>query len=342
MPEINHFAPPPRTELLQLLKRIRGLPILVVGDVILDRYLWGKVDRISPEAPVPIVELTSLEDRLGGAGNVARNLVRLGCKVTLCGFVGDDNDGKTVVELLANDGIAAEGIIIDQSRPTVLKTRVIAHSQQVVRIDREKRESPGMALQEGFAALVEAQLADHRVVIVSDYGKGTVGTPLCKRFSSAIADGRLSLELRPLVVDPHPSSYPLYERMTVAKPNRREAELALGRTIRTTEDARAAARDIMKKWNADMAMITLGEDGMVLMDSTHPQGSLIPTDAREVFDVSGAGDTVTAVFSAALGAGASGAEAGALANLAAGIVVSEVGTVAIEPEKLQLRIEELT
>lgn len=329
-----------RKRLLDLLDKIVGVPIVVVGDLILDRYIWGKVERISPEAPVPVVEMTALEDRLGGAGNVASNLIGLGCKVALCGFVGDDEDGKQLLSLIAKAGIEPDGMIIDKSRPTVLKTRVIAHSQQVVRIDRERKAAPTAAVQEAFAALVEAKLPEARVIVLSDYGKGTLSEPLAKRLEAAQKDGRITLERCPLVVDPHPRSYSLYRGMTVAKPNRKEAESAIGKSITTPEQARGAAKEIMQKWNASLAMITLGEDGMVLLDAAHPEGVLIPTEAREVFDVSGAGDTVTAVFSAALGAGASPVEAGVLANIAAGIVVSEVGTVAISADTLRARIEE--
>lgn len=329
-----------RADLLETLERIRDLPILVIGDLILDRYIWGKVDRISPEAPVPVVEVRKTEDRLGGAANVARNLTGIGARVSVCGCIGDDKEGETILELLGAQKIEREGVLIDRGRPTSLKTRVIASSQQIVRIDREGREPLGAALREGFAAVVEAHLDAARAIILSDYGKGTIGEPLTKRLSEAALRGRIGLDSRPLVVDPHPSNYALYQNITIVKPNRKEAEAASGIAIVDRESAERAGRAMITRWNASMAVITLGEDGLMLL-AQNAAPIFVDTVARQVFDVSGAGDTVTAILTAALAAGAKPTVAGDLANIGAGVVVSEVGTVSVSADRLRSEIDRL-
>jgi D-beta-D-heptose 7-phosphate kinase/D-beta-D-heptose 1-phosphate adenosyltransferase len=325
-------------DLLATLVRIPDLSMLVVGDIILDRYIWGRVDRISPEAPVPVVEVQRVEDRLGGAANVARNLRSLGARVSLCGFIGDDEEGSKVLALLEEDGIEREGIIIDRGRPTSLKTRVVASRQQLVRIDREKKGSLGAGLSEGFAALVDTHLRSANGVVVSDYGKGAISDALVRRLAAARAEGALAISSRPLLLDPHPTHYTLYRDIPIVKPNRKEAEAAVGFSITDKESAKLAGEVLIKLWNSEMVMITLGEDGLMILARDGSEPIFRTTSAREVFDVSGAGDTVTAVFTAALAAGASVPLAGDLANVAAGIVVSEVGTVAVSLEKLKAEI----
>lgn len=322
------------TQLHEALEAIKGVPVLVVGDLILDRYIWGKVERISPEAPVPVVEVTRDEDRLGGAGNVVRNLTQLGAAVAVCGFVGDDDEGGTVLSLLGREGLSRDGILIDRGRPTILKTRVIAYSQQIVRIDREKKGHRELPLREGFAAVVEAHLEESKAVILSDYGKGTISKELCSRLTRCYESGALGLSTRPLIVDPHPQNYGIYPRMTMAKPNRKEAEAAVGFPITDNDAAFRAARLLKERWQSELMMVTLGEGGLAIVGPREEDATLLPTHAVEVFDVSGAGDTVTAVFTAAVAAGASPGLAGELANIAAGVVVSEVGTVAISKETL--------
>ncbi len=330
-----------RQELLDTIQKIHGLPMLVVGDIILDRYVWGAVARISPEAPVPVVDVRRVEDRLGGAANVVRNLTNLGVQVSLCGFIGDDDEGKTVLGLLSKDRVGKEGVIIDRDRPTSLKTRVVAQKQQMLRIDREATEDRPVPLREAFAAVVEAQLDKAKSVIVSDYGKGAVSDSLFRKLTEAHKARRLGLASRALVLDPHPANYALYQNVTVAKPNRREAELASGITITDKKSVVAAAKRLIEKWNCEMLVITLGEDGLAIISSSGAEPIFLDTVALEVFDVSGAGDTVTAVFAAALATGAAPSVAGDLANIAAGVVVSEVGTVAITEAKLIKEIERL-
>lgn len=330
-----------KQELFDVLDKMKGIPMLVVGDIILDRYVWGAVARISPEAPVPIVDVRNVEDRLGGAANVVRNLTNVGAKVSLCGFIGDDEEGQTVLRLLEKDGVERDGVIIDRGRPTCLKTRVVAQKQQMLRIDRESSAGLALPLREGFAAVVDAHLDAAKSLIVSDYGKGAISESLFKKFSEAHAAKRLGLQSRALVLDPHPANYALYRNVTVAKPNRKEAELASGIKIVDKNSTIEAGKVLLAKWHCEMLVITLGEDGLAIISAGAQKPIFLETVAREVFDVSGAGDTVTAIFAAAIAAGASPAVAGDLANIAAGVVVSEVGTVAVTLPKLKKEIERL-
>ena len=324
-----------KQELLDIIDRISGTPIQVIGDFVLDSYTWGKVERISPEAPVPVVEVVRMEDRLGGAGNVVRNLATIGAKPAACGVIGDDREGRSVLELLKEIGADASGIITDSSRPTVLKTRVIAHTQQIVRIDRERRAELNERMTEQLVDAVASGLPTAKAVILSDYGKGVVTEPLLRSLDSAYKRGDLGLSSRPLFVDPHPRNYSLYKVMSVAKPNRKEAEAASGQKIESVEDAFRVAELLLEKWNSEIMVITLGEGGMVVRKKGSLEGLHLETAAQEVYDVSGAGDTVTAVYTAALAVGAGPVNAGVLANIAAGIVVSEIGTAAIKLDKLK-------
>jgi D-beta-D-heptose 7-phosphate kinase/D-beta-D-heptose 1-phosphate adenosyltransferase len=328
-----------KEQLLATLDKIAGTPILVVGDLILDRYIWGKVDRISPEAPVPVVEVVKTEDRLGGAGNVVRNLVTIGAKPTVCGLIGDDEDGRDLMKLFREIGANVDGVVIDNSRPTTVKTRVIAGSQQMVRIDREKKAGDSADASRKMVEAINRAMEGSRAVILSDYGKGAVCSGVLDALQRASADHRLELSARPLFVDPHPRNYNNYRSMSVAKPNRKEAEIASGQPITSVEEAFAAADVLMRKWNSEMMVITLGEDGMIVKQAGESKGVHLETMAQEVFDVSGAGDTVTALFCSALAVGASPTTAGVLANIAAGIVVSEVGTVAVDLERLRAQIQ---
>jgi rfaE bifunctional protein kinase chain/domain len=334
---------PTKQQLLSVLEKIPGTSVLVVGDLMLDRYIWGKVERISPEAPVPVVEVKSIEDRLGGAGNVVRNLCNLGVKVTVCGYVGDDEEGATILKLLRDSNVDKDGVIIDRQHPTSLKTRVVAHPQQIVRIDREDKSPRSIPLQNAFASMIEAHFTNSGVqgIIVSDYAKGAISNLIMEKFSQNALSGVLGRAKVPLVIDPHPSNYNLYKNITIAKPNKKEAEAASGMSITDHESALKAAQIIMEKWSAEMMMITLGEGGMIIAERGKPSGVCLDTVAQEVFDVSGAGDTVTSVFTSALAVGADLAVAGQLANIAAGYVVSEVGTVAIDMNRLRKEVEAL-
>jgi rfaE bifunctional protein kinase chain/domain len=327
-----------KKELLGIIDKMAGTPIMVVGDLLLDRYTWGRVERISPEAPVPVVEVVRMEDRLGGAGNVVRNLATIGARPVACGVIGDDMEGKRMLDLFAESGADAAGILVDPSRPTVLKTRVIAHTQQIVRIDREQRGEIADSISNALTEVVRAGISQTKAVILSDYGKGAVTKQMLAAFAELYQSGELGLSSRALFVDPHPANYENYRAMSVAKPNRKEAEAASGRKIESVEDAFKVAEILLEKWNSEMMVITLGEGGMVLRRRGSAEGLHLETAAQEVFDVSGAGDTVTAVFTAALAVGATPVNAGVLANIAAGIVVSEIGTAAIKLDKLREQV----
>jgi D-beta-D-heptose 7-phosphate kinase / D-beta-D-heptose 1-phosphate adenosyltransferase len=322
-----------KEQLAKALDKIASTPILVVGDLMLDRYIWGNVDRISPEAPVPVVEVIKTEARLGGAGNVVRNLSAIGAKPTVCGVVGSDEDGRALIEILDSIGAERSGVVVDPSRPTTVKTRVIAHTQQVVRIDFESRVGVDSEVSQRMIGAIDRAIDENKAVVLSDYGKGMVSAEVLDALDRASKAGRLGLTRRPLFVDPHPVNYGRYRSMSVAKPNRKEAELASGLAIHSVEDA------FKKRWNSEMMVITLGEDGLIVKAAGAAKGLHLETMAQEVFDVSGAGDTVTTLFSCALAVGESPAVAGVLANIAAGIVVSEVGTVAVDLPRLRAHIE---
>lgn len=315
---------------------------MVAGDLILDHYVWGKVDRISPEAPVVIVRVTEEERRLGGAGNVVRNLVSLGAKVSMCGVVGDDDNGREIIRLFASRGVDTSRVIVDSSRPTTVKTRVIAHAQQVVRVDREETSPISSALGEKLGAHLREGVKHCRGLIVSDYAKGTLTPEFFSVVSELAKSGSFGLQKLPLIIDPKAPNFSMYAGATVVKPNRGEAERASHIEISSRQDAVRAGEVLLEKWNCDMVLITLGEDGMALVSKLEntPKRVEIDTTAREVFDVSGAGDTVSAVFGLSLAVGADVAVAAELANLAAGIVVAEVGTTEVSLEELTRAIRE--
>jgi D-beta-D-heptose 7-phosphate kinase/D-beta-D-heptose 1-phosphate adenosyltransferase len=301
--------------------------VLVVGDVMLDRFLVGRVDRISPEAPVPIVAFDHEENRVGGAANVAHNVAALGGGVALVGLSGADEAGGRLASELRARGISSDGLVIDRSRPTTLKTRIVTtRNQQVARIDYE---SDGEATGDAEAKIIEAAVALAEragVIVVSDYLKGCITPALM----SALA-ARARQRQVPLLVDPKIPHIHYYAGATLITPNHHEAEAAAHMRIRTHEDARAAARTIRERTSAGV-LITRGEHGMWLLDTDH-EGHLSAT-AREVADVTGAGDTVLATLALALAAGASSAEAARLANQAAGIVVGKFGPATVSPAEL--------
>ena len=329
------------SELLRIVERFNGTPVVVLGDLIVDHYIWGKVERISPEAPVVVVQVREENHRPGGAANVANNLVALGANVSMLGAVGDDESGKTLVRMLEKLGMNTEGVLVDPSRPTTLKTRVIAHAQQIVRVDREDTRPLDAKFQEAFGSRLQSALAHTRGVILSDYAKGAVGAHVFGRIKLAYEEGVLGYGTIPVLVDPKAPNFTLYSRSTIVKPNRKEAEEASGMHIRTRADAIVAGRALLDAWNTEMVLITLGEMGMVLVSKVKgaDEDVEIDTVARDVFDVSGAGDTVSAVFLLALSVKATPRQAAMLANYAAGIVVGEIGTATVNTTELQNAIQ---
>lgn len=326
--------------LRQIVEQFSSAKVLVVGDLILDKYIWGKVERISPEAPVAVVNVNKEEERLGGAGNVAHNIRALGAEVSLCGVVGDDSDGRRVVEMLEAQGIDCQGVMVDRSRPTTVKTRVVAHSQQIVRIDKESTVKVAPAFSHGLAAAISDHAKRVGAIVLSDYGKGTVTDTLIESLRSSESVELLRYGKAPLVVDPKAPNFDMYRGATVVKPNCKEASQASGLEISSRADAIAAGKVLLEKWQSQMVLVTLGEGGMVLVSNIegHEDAYEIDTEAQEVFDVSGAGDTVAAVFALALAARATPEQAARVANIAAGIVVAEVGTAVVNAAELTGRL----
>lgn len=330
-------------QLLSVINRFAETPILVVGDLIVDHYIWGSVSRISPEAPVVVVEVTQENFRPGGAGNVVSNLSALGAIPSVFGVVGDDEQGRSLLKTISDRGACTKGIVVDASRPTTVKTRVIAHAQQVVRVDRESQAVLDDKLMKMLCEAFASRLPNTKGVLISDYGKGVIGKPVFEIIKSQFDSGILGYQKIPVVVDPKSPNYPIYSAATVIKPNRVEAEEASGMKISNRDDAVKAGEMLLKRWGCEMVLITLGHHGMVLVSRVTPNtpSVLINTVAREVYDVSGAGDTVSAVLGLALAVNATPEEAAVLSNIAAGIVVGEIGTVAVTKQQLQAAVKDL-
>jgi D-beta-D-heptose 7-phosphate kinase/D-beta-D-heptose 1-phosphate adenosyltransferase len=304
-----------------------GRRLAVIGDSMLDRFLWGRVDRISPEAPVPVVRLEKETVKLGGAANVAANIRALGAEVLLCGIWGRDEAGSQMRGLLAGRGIDASGMVETPDRPTTIKTRIIAHSQQVVRTDREDDQAlDGDLLEKLLACLRQAGQVDG--YILSDYGKGVLTDDALR----ALIDHARSRG-KPVVVDPKKGDYSQYRGVTSLTPNQKEAELACALPITDDASLDEAGRRLLDRTRAEAVLITRGEHGMALYEAAG-QVHHLPTEAREVYDVTGAGDTVIAAYTTALAGGAGFAEAAALANHAAGLAVRELGTAAVTARQL--------
>jgi len=314
----------------------------VLGDCMLDRYLWGRVDRISPEAPVPVVEVERESVALGGAGNVAANLKSLGAEPILLGVVGADEEGRRLRGAFAERGLATGAVIEDPGRPTTVKTRIIAHSQQVVRADRESRADVAGAPLEQLLAAIERELPTCQALVVSDYGKGVVhprvlACALEAARGSAVPAGPAGGSGRavaiPVCVDPKESHIDAYRGVSILTPNQHEAGALQGRRIRDDASLMEVGWGLQKRLDAEAVLITRGPDGMSLFERGG-RYTYLPTVAREVFDVTGAGDTVVSVVALALAAGADFPGACRLANHAAGIVIREVGTAACTPAEL--------
>jgi len=311
----------------EICSRFPGKKILVYGDIILDRYIFGQVERISPEAPVPVLKVSSEEMRLGGAGNVAANIDQLGAVGVLLGVIGLDGMAAEIARLKTN----ANSVLSDPHIKTIIKTRIISQRQQIVRIDREEKIVLGAELGERIRGIIAAARIDG--IIVSDYGKGTVTGPVMDLLKNkAAADGI------PIIVDPKPPHFALYRGVTAITPNLKEAEEMFGKTIAQDEDAALALQRIRRKFHTTYTVITRGGHGI----SAAAKGGKIfhlPAFSHEVFDVTGAGDTVVAVLTLSLVSGASLREAVALANAAASIVVEKIGTSQVSPEELKARLQ---
>jgi len=314
-----------------LLGLIRGRKVAVLGDVMLDEYLFGEVSRISPEAPVPIVRVSRERAVLGGAANVAANLKAVGADPVLVGTFQDDAAGRRLRGLLEGLDIAQDRLVEDPSRPTIIKTRVIGQQQQMLRIDREETDPFSPAAVEGLCRSLEAALEGVGALIISDYAKGAVNAPVMDRVRLLCA--RLDI---PWIVDPKPAHAPLYRGATLMTPNTKELTELSHMPAKADADVAAAGLAMVEALELKGLLVTRSEKGMALFtpEALHREPWLIPTEAREVFDVSGAGDTVIAVFAAAIASGADWKRAAMLANAAAGVVVGKMGTATATPEEI--------
>ena len=319
-------------EFRALAARFADRPVLVVGDVMLDEYVWGEAARISPEAPVPVVEVHRESMRLGGAANVAVNLASLGGRAEVLALVGEDVHAESLREALAAEGIGADGLLVDPGRPTTLNTRIVASRQQVVRVDRESRAPLSGDLRASFEEALVARLKHVGGVIVSDYGKGVVDLELMELLAREAKAHDVFF-----AVDPKESHFYLYRHVSVVTPNAHEASRATRLEIRGTVNLEEAGRKLLEELAAEAVLITRGPEGMSLFrpgrETTH-----IPVMAREVYDVTGAGDTVIATFTLAKVAGASLEHAAVLSNAAAAVVVGEIGTASVTPDELELSL----
>jgi D-beta-D-heptose 7-phosphate kinase / D-beta-D-heptose 1-phosphate adenosyltransferase len=317
-----------RKDVESLFSRANEIRALIVGDLMIDEYLWGKAERISPEAPVQVVDVVREELRLGGAGNVANNLVALGSKVTVCSVIGGDENGTILRHAFTGKGIDVSGILEDPMRLTSKKSRVVAAHQQIVRIDRESREPLRVESEEKVVAFIRNEAARYDVILVSDYLKGTLTEAVLK---AVVEAGRA--QGIPVVVDPKGSDYGRYQGATILTPNRKEAELASGIRIDGDEGLARAAGALLKDADLAALLVTRSEEGMSLFQASG--GTVhIPTVAREVYDVTGAGDTVLAVIGLVLACGRSFEQAARLANVAAGIAVGKLGTSTVSPAEI--------
>ncbi len=313
----------------------RGRPrVLIVGDLILDAYVSGDVARISPEAPIPILAAKRKEERLGGAGNVAANLVAMQAEVDIVGVLGDDGYGRALRQLMEEQGIETTGCAVDATRPTSLKTRMMSGSHQMLRVDWEDARPIGGTAQQEMLAQLPARVRRARAVVLSDYGKGVLSSEVLK---SVITTARAAGI--PVLVDPKGDDYERYAGATLVTPNRKEAEQALGRKLARIDDMSQAADDLMALSRLDAAVITLGADGIYYKDKQGHSGH-VPALARAVFDVTGAGDTVVAQLGFYLADGLPLGTAVELANQAAAITVGRLGTHAVSREELAAHMRE--
>lgn len=315
--------------LLGILERFRRARVLVVGDIILDQFIWGKVRRISPEAPVPVVEVEKMTFSLGGAANVAAGVAALGGEAALIGLIGADMYGGEVMKLLEERGISAGGVIRENARPTTIKTRIIAHGQQVVRYDREMKEKPTAAQLRKITAWLDNDLKEINAVVLSDYDKGVLRGTLGPNII-----GRARRIGVAVTADPKVPNMKRFRGADVITPNQLEAEQATGLSIDSDASLERAGRSFLRKYRPRALLITRGEAGMSLFLrgewTVH-----VPAVARQVFDVTGAGDTAIAVFTLALAVKSNPLEATWLANAAAAVTVGKLGTATVSAQELE-------
>ena len=318
----------------ELKNNFAGKKIAVIGDMMLDCYFWGYVKRISPEAPVPVVEVGDEFYRFGGAANVALNILKLGGIPFPIGVIGYDNDGTIFTSLINENQLHSDGIFIDESRPTTSKTRVIAHNQHVVRIDKESKDYVNEEMRRKIFSYLESHMKKLDGIILQDYNKGVLTPELIEKIIHLANKNDILI-----TVDPKFNNFFAYKNVTVFKPNRKEAEDVLGMKIKSASDVSSAGKIILERVKASNVLLTLGEEGIAVFEE-HQAEKRMPTKAIKVADVSGAGDTVISTLTMALAAKGNILEACYLANYAAGIVCGEVGIVPIELNRLFQTINE--
>jgi rfaE bifunctional protein kinase chain/domain len=329
------------TRLQQILDRASSRRIMVIGDLMLDEFVWGKVGRISPEAPVPVVEVTGESFYPGGAANVARNLREFVERVAIIGLLGKDRGGQQLRELMSEQKIDTSNAVEEATFHTIVKTRIIARHQQVVRVDREKFIGPSASQVEAVVTAVRKNIPETDAIIFEDYGKGFLSTELVSQIAEAARSAR-----KIVAADPNPRNLVEWRGLTVIKPNRTEAFLAAGIPGRDPDtvpsqdtDLKRAGETLLKKWETENVLITLGEHGMMLFQEKETP-HYIPAKAQEVFDVSGAGDTAIALFTLGLACGATPTEAAEIANHGSAVVVSKLGTATVTRDELMASFRE--
>jgi D-beta-D-heptose 7-phosphate kinase/D-beta-D-heptose 1-phosphate adenosyltransferase len=323
------------TKLLNLIDSFKKQSILVVGDTMIDKFIWGEVRRISPEAPVPIIEITKETQALGGAANVANNIAALGAKVYIVTTIGNDLEGKVLLDMFKDRGINVNYLVCDEKRPTIVKSRIIAVSQQLVRVDKEIKVQLERCTENKLISNIEALIPKVNAVVISDYGKGVVCQKVLKK---TIALGK-KYKI-PVTVDPKEEHFKKYKKVTTITPNEKEAIAGMNaKNIKTDLDVANLGKRILKTLNSESVVITRGEKGMTLIKPNNKITN-IPTRAKEVYDVTGAGDTVISIMTLALAAKSDLFTAAEIANFAAGIVVAKLGTATTTSEELKNVIKE--
>jgi D-beta-D-heptose 7-phosphate kinase/D-beta-D-heptose 1-phosphate adenosyltransferase len=315
--------------LVKWIPRFSQARVVVVGDLMRDLFIWGKVRRISPEAPVPVVEVTKETAMLGGAANVVNNLTVLGAKVHLAGVVGDDGPGEALISELVEKGVGLEGVVVEQGRPTTIKTRIIAHSQQMVRFDKETRGSISAESRKRMLKALKEVLPEVSLVLISDYAKGVISPELTAPLFKAAHERK-----KKILVDPKLANLACYKGADVITPNNLEAGQAARFEVESDKDVERAGRIMLDELSAQAILITRGEHGISLIERHKPPRH-IPTEAREVYDVTGAGDTVISTLGVGLACGMDLYSATVLANLAAGIGVGKLGTSVVSRDELK-------
>ena len=345
-----------KQHLTRLARALRGRRIGVAGDFMLDRYVWGSAIRLSPEAPVPVVDFMNESQVLGGAGNVAANLAVLGATVLPFGVVGDDLDGRALRSCLQSAGMKTKGILTDTSRITTVKTRVVAKHQQIVRVDRERREPLQHSIEEALIRRIKAALPDLDALVISDYDKGVVTDPLAERVLAECHRRKI-----PVLVKPKTSRLFAYRGATLIACNAKEAGFFVTRSLDDSEAVEHAGRALLAHFGCSAVVITRGAEGLDVFEDSSPKGFHVSatsheisyarlghagaakeTHGRQVFDVTGAGDTVLSVLALAIASGVPIREAAVLANAAAGVVVGKLGTSTITPSELMAAVSDLS